>query len=128
MRRLCVASSHYHRFLGNSIKAQGKPYFFGSRVFFGMKTLQTILQQFGFVDSNQLKELSEIFPNMQLVIKWGQSPREELAACNIAKRIAEHEAETDDYVREVFISSTNFRMLKQVLCNQHSNYYAPEIR
>ena len=124
MRRLCVASSHYHHFLGNSIKAQAKPCLFRGRVFSVMKTLQTILSQFGYVDSKQLKELSSAFPDMQLVIKWGASPREQVSASQVAERIAEHEAQTDDYVREVFLSSTNFRMLKQVLLNQDSNYYA----
>ena len=89
-----------------------------------MKTLQTILSQFGYVDSKQLKELSSAFPDMQLVIKWGASPREQVSASEVAERIAEHEAHTGDYVREVFLSSTNFRMLKQVLLNQDSNYYA----
>ena len=55
---------------------------------------------------------------MQLVIKWGASPREQVAASQVAERIAEVEARNDDYVREVFLSSTNFRKLKSVLLNE----------
>jgi hypothetical protein len=89
-----------------------------------MKILQQILNQFGYVDSEQLKELREAFPNMQLVIKWGGSPREQVAASQVAERIAEVEARNDDYVREVFISSTNFRKLKSVLLNVESTEWS----
>ena len=83
-----------------------------------MKILQEILNQFGYVDSKQLKELRKAFPDMQLVIKWGASPREQVSESQVAERIAEVEARNDDYVREVFLSSTNFRKLKSVLLNE----------
>lgn len=80
-----------------------------------MKLLKDIMDQWGFVNSLQLKELVEHFPRMPLVIKWGMRERELCHAKFVAERIAEVEAESDDYVREVFIQSENFRQLKSVL-------------
>ena len=80
-----------------------------------MKILKDIMDQWGFVNSLQLKELVEHFPRMPLVIKWGMRERELCHAKFVAERIAEVEAESDDYVREVFIQSDNFRELKSVL-------------
>lgn len=88
-----------------------------------MKTLQKIIKQYGYVDSTQISELSTAFPDMQLVIKWGASPREQVSASQVASRIAEHEARTSDYVREVFINATNLRKLKQVLLNVEEPTY-----
>ena len=80
-----------------------------------MKILKDIMDQWGFVNSLQLKELVEHFPRMPLVIKWGMRERELCHAKFVAERIAEVEAESDDYVREVFIHTENFRQLKSVL-------------
>jgi len=80
-----------------------------------MKVLKDIIDHWGFVDSEQLKELVEHFPKTPLVIKWGMNPREVCLASKVAERIKEVEEETDDYVREVFIRSENFRQLKSVL-------------
>ena len=80
-----------------------------------MKILKDIMDQWGFVNSLQLKELVEHFPRMPLVIKWGMRERELCHAKFVAERIAEVEAESDDYVREVFIQSENFRQLKEVI-------------
>ena len=80
-----------------------------------MKILKDIMDQWGFVNSLQLKELVEHFPRMPLVIKGGMRERELCHAKFVAERIAEVEAESDDYVREVFIQSENFRQLKSVL-------------
>ena len=41
-----------------------------------MKILKDIIDHWGFVDSEQLKELVEHFPKMPLVIKWGMRERE----------------------------------------------------
>ena len=80
-----------------------------------MKIFKDIIDHWGFVDSEQLKELIEHFPNTPLVIKWGMRQRELCHAKFVAERIAEVEAESDDYVREVFIHTENFRQLKSVL-------------
>ena len=80
-----------------------------------MKVLKDIIDHWGFVDSEQLKELVEHFPKTPLVIKWGIEPREVCLACDVAERIKEAEEKTHDYVREVFIRSENFRQLKSVL-------------
>ncbi len=80
-----------------------------------MKIYKDMMDHWGFVDSDQLKELVEHFPRMPLVIKWGMRERELCHAKVVAERIAQVEAESDDYVREVFIQSENFRQLKSVL-------------
>ena len=80
-----------------------------------MKTLKDIIEHWGFVDSEQLKELEKFFPRMELVIKWGAMPRERCPASEVAERIAHVEEMNQDYVREVFITSENFRQLKSVL-------------
>jgi hypothetical protein len=52
---------------------------------------------------------------MELVIKWGAMQREALPASEVSERIAHVEEMNQDYVREVFIRSENFRKLKSVL-------------
>ena len=80
-----------------------------------MKVLKDIMEQWGFVNSVQLKELVEYFPHTPLVIKWSMNPREECEARLVSERIKQVESESDDYVLEVFIRSENFRQLKSVL-------------
>lgn len=80
-----------------------------------MKTLKEIIEQWGFVTSPQLEELEKFFPRMELIIKWGGMPRERCPASEVAERIAHVEEMNQDYVREVFITSENFRQLKSVL-------------
>lgn len=79
-----------------------------------MKVLKDIIDHWGFVDSEQIKELVEHFPNTPLVIKWGMREREMCHAKFVADRIQKVEAESDDYVREVFITTKHFRELKGV--------------
>ena len=73
------------------------------------------MENWGFVNSKQLKEIVEYFPHTPLVIKWGMREREIYKACEVAKIIERVESESDDYVREVFIRSENFNKLKEVL-------------
>ena len=80
-----------------------------------MKLLKDIIDNWGFVDSLQLKELVEYFPSAPLVIKWGMREREICNACEVAKRIEKVESESDDYVREVFINAENLNKLREVL-------------
>ena len=40
-----------------------------------MKILKDIIDHWGFVDSEQLKELEKYFPDMPLIIRWGAMPR-----------------------------------------------------
>ena len=79
-----------------------------------MKVLKEIIEQWGFVTSPQLEELEKFFPRMELIIKWGAMPRERCPASEVAERIAHVEEMNQDYVREVFIRSENFRKLKSV--------------
>ena len=80
-----------------------------------MKVLKEIIDHWGYVTSEQIEELEKFFPRMQLIIKWGAMEREALPASEIAERIAHVEEMNQDYVREVFITSENFRQLKSVL-------------
>ena len=80
-----------------------------------MQLLKTIIDQLGFVDSKQLITLAEVFPKMQLIIRWGHSPREKALACNVAERIKEVEDNEVDYVRDVFIQSEHMKQLRIVM-------------
>ena len=80
-----------------------------------MKTLKRIIDSWGFVTSEDITDLSTYFPNMELVIKWGCSPREKVKASQVAKLIEQKEKLNGDYCREVFIESAQFRKLKDIL-------------
>ena len=79
-----------------------------------MKLLKEIIEHWGFIDSKQLPELAEHFPDTPLVIKWGGMPRERLAASKVAKRIEEVEQWDQDYVREVFMCAKQMEKLREV--------------
>ena len=79
-----------------------------------MKTIKKILSQFGYIDSNQIKELVEHFPHTKVVIQWGGLPRERVAAWECAKRIKYVEDNDIDYVRSVFLCSDTTNKLKEV--------------
>jgi len=79
-----------------------------------MKLLKEIIDHWGFVDSKQLPELVEHFPDTPLVIKWGGMPREQIPASKVAERIKNVEEWGQDYVREVFICADQMSKLKEV--------------
>ncbi len=79
-----------------------------------MKLLKTIFDQLGFIDSLQLAELVETFPNTTVVVRWGYLQRERLKAIEVAGRIAEVESSIQsDYVRDVFIDSATMSNLRE---------------
>ena len=79
-----------------------------------MKLLKTIFDQLGFIDSVQLAELVETFPNTTVVVRWGYRQRERLKAIEVAGRIAEVESSIQsDYVRDVFIDSATMSKLRE---------------
>ena len=80
-----------------------------------MKILKEIVTQWGNVTAEQCKELACYFPNTPLIIKWGCLPREQCIASQVPHRIAYVEKMQGDYCREVFIQSSQFRKLKEVL-------------
>lgn len=80
-----------------------------------MKVIKEIIEQWGFVTSEQLKEIAEHFPEMKFVIRWGAMSREQMQAHLIPSRIASVEATGEDYVRDVFMEVNKFRQLKGIL-------------
>ena len=79
-----------------------------------MKLLKKIFDQVGFIDSVQLAELVETFPNTTVVVRWGYLQRERLKAIEVAGRIAEVESSIQaDYVRDVFIDSATMSNLRE---------------
>ena len=79
-----------------------------------MNTLKDILSQLGFITSPQMVELAEAFPNTKVVIQWGGMPRERVRACDAVQRIKDVEESDVDYCRQCFISSKEYRQLKEV--------------
>ena len=80
-----------------------------------MKILKEIIEQWGFVNSVQIEELERYFPDMPLIIRWGAMPREQRPASEVSELIAHVEEMNQDYVRDVFITSTNMTKLREVL-------------
>jgi len=80
-----------------------------------MNLLKTIINQMGFVDAEQCKELACYFPNAELIIQWGYLPREACRAVEVANRIKQVEDLQGDYVRQVWFTSEALRKLKGVL-------------
>tara|TARA_R110000751_G_scaffold145999_1_gene249524 strand:- start:271 stop:531 length:261 start_codon:yes stop_codon:yes gene_type:complete len=80
-----------------------------------MKLLKTIFNQLGFIDSVQLAEFVESFPNTQVVIRWGGLPRERARAVDVSTRIAQVEDSNTDYVRDVFIDTKTMASLRIAL-------------
>lgn len=85
-----------------------------SRYYTNMKTLYTILSQFGYITSIQAEELTEYFPCMKVIIQWGGLPRERVMVSEVAKRIKHVEDNDIDYCRSVFITGEQSRKLKEV--------------
>jgi len=79
-----------------------------------MKTIKDILSQLGFITSPQMVELAEHFPNTKVVIQWGGMPRERVRACDAVQRIEEVEGRDEDYCRQCFICSKEYRQLNEV--------------
>ncbi len=83
------------------------------------KELKEIVNQWGNLDSEQLKEVVAYFPDTPLIIKWGFLPREQVKACEVTQRIALGEGAQGDYVREVFIRADHMKLLRQVFGVPH---------
>ena len=84
-----------------------------------MKVLKEIIDNWGYVNSTQLKELEKYFPSMELIIKWGWMPREARPASEVEEVIAHVEGMNKDYAREVFIKSTHMDLLREALGVHH---------
>lgn len=84
-----------------------------------MKTIRDILSQLGYIDSKQLKELAETFPQTKVVIQWGGMPRERVAAFEVADRIKHVEDNDIDYVRSVFLTADSTNKLREVFSIVH---------
>ena len=80
-----------------------------------MNLLKTIINQMGYVDAEQCKDLACYFPNAELIIQWGYLPREACRAVEVASRIKEGEDLQGDYVRSVWFAAKSLDKLKEVL-------------
>lgn len=69
----------------------------------------------GYITKPELQELSESFPQAQVVIKWSGMPREQVPACQAIDRIQSIEDQDIDYCREVFFSAQQTNKLREVL-------------
>ena len=78
-----------------------------------MKLLKEIFDQMGFITAEQMKDISEHFPNMKVIIRWGGMPREVARACSVADRIKWVEDSEQDYVRDVFIEASTMNNLRE---------------
>ena len=81
-----------------------------------MNIFEKIIRCGGFVTSEDLNELVKVDPDYPLCIKWSMMPREMQHADQVAQRIANVESNTfygGDYVREVFVTSDQMRVLEQ---------------
>jgi len=77
--------------------------------------LKTIINQMGYVDAEQCKELASYFPDAELIIQWGYLPREACRATEVANRIKQVEDLQGDYVRSVWFTSSAMTKLREVL-------------
>ena len=77
--------------------------------------LKTIINQMGYVDAEQCKELASYFPDAELIIQWGYLPREACRATEVAHRIKQVEDLQGDYVRSVWFTSSAMTKLREVL-------------
>jgi len=84
-----------------------------------MNVLRKIIDQWGFLQEDDLKELAEQFPCARVCIKWGMMQRELIQAEDVAKRIENVMNDPvyydNDYVREVFITAEDLKALKSVV-------------
>ncbi len=80
-----------------------------------MNTLKDILSHYGYINSDQLAELNEHFPHMRVVIKWGGLPRERVPVWQAIETIERVERENLDYCREVFLTATDCKNLREAL-------------
>lgn len=82
--------------------------------------LKSILQNYGIMTEDELFELSKVYPNIKVVVKYGLSPRVSLPACQATRHIEEncHMADSEDYVRAIFLSAELYDTLTQALAVQ----------
>jgi len=80
-----------------------------------MKTLKTIIANYGYITQPELDELVEHFPSIRVVIQWGCMQRERLEAWRAVERIKQIESAEIDYVRSVWFWSQDLDKLKEAL-------------
>lgn len=73
-----------------------------------MEMIKELLNCGGYITKETSEKFAKFFPNMPIVIKFGNRPRKVV-------RIRDLESETSnlegDYVREIFISAENYQNL-----------------
>ena len=81
-----------------------------------MNIIKQLIENHGYVTSSDLIVLEKEFPNLQLVIKWGCSPRTIHPAKDV-KKVIENAMKVDsrEYAREVFLSANQLDAMKAAL-------------
>jgi|TARA_R110002110_G_scaffold409709_1_gene632242 hypothetical protein len=82
-----------------------------------MNVLRKIINNWGFLDKCDIRELAESLPLAKVCIKWGLMPREMLHVEDVLDRIDKVVKDDKDYVREIFFIADDLKLLKQVLGN-----------
>jgi hypothetical protein len=78
-----------------------------------MKILKDIIAQMGYITSDQLGTLAREHSSLPVVIKWAMAPRQQVPASEVIKTISE--GDEMDYVREVFLSSSTYNYVKELV-------------
>lgn len=79
-----------------------------------MNTLKEILLNGGYVTSAAHAELKDVFPNLAVCVKWGQSLRQPTTLGKLDAVLNAGEAR-GDYVREVFVPVGPLDQLREAL-------------
>ena len=84
-----------------------------------MSVLRKIIDQWGFLQEDDLLKLAKEFPCCKVCIKWGMMQREIIQAEDVVQRIENVMNDPvyydNDYVREVFITADDMKALKSVV-------------
>lgn len=93
-----------------------------------MNTIKKILVNGGYVTSADHFELKDEFPNLVVVVKWGQSVRESTTLGKLAAVLDEGE-NRGDYAREVFVPVSVLDKMREAfgISEEDERFYYQEL-
>jgi len=77
-----------------------------------MKALLDVIARHGYILSTEIEALEKECPNLLVVIKWAEKPRERVRIKDLGQTIKAGERGSD-YAREVFLDSTTFQAIER---------------